>query len=108
MVIATKASGVYYGGSGGRWPRPSEVSHDIAVAELYLLWLVASPTLAATWVSEAELRRRGFGDKTRLPDAMIDRDGTETVIEIGGSYSAAKLKEFHDWCGSEGLPYEIW
>lgn len=107
LVVATRAAGRWLGGAGGRRPRRSEGSHDLTVAAVYLNWRRRAPE-AAEWLSEARLRTLGFGDQTRLPDAMVQLGGARTVIEIGGAYSTEKLTEFHEFCWHEGLPYEIW
>lgn len=107
LVTATLRAGRWLNGDGGRRPRRSEGSHDLTVAGVYLHWRRRAPA-GAEWVSEARLRRQGFGDERRLPDAMVVMDGTRTVIEIGGAYSSHKLEEFHEFCWHEGLPYEIW
>lgn len=108
VLIATKAAGTKLGGHGGRRPRRSEVSHDLSLAGLFLHLLETEPDVAATWTSEAGLRRLGFGAKTKLPDALVHRESRPTVIELGGIYAASKLQEFHGFCQTHGLAYEIW
>ncbi len=107
-VVATSASGTWLGGDGGRRPRRSEISHDLLLGELYLAWRRRTPDGIAEWISESRLRRLGYGDQTRLPDAMVDAGGIRRVIEVGGEYSASKLAEFHEFCAKRGLPYELW
>lgn len=107
-VIATRAAGVWLGGSGGRRPRRSEISHDLVLASVYFAWRRCAGNDAASWLSEARLRRLGFGDEARLPDAMIETNGRRTVIEVGGVYTAVKLREFHDFCAGRRLAYELW
>ncbi|QDV90765.1 hypothetical protein RAS2_18480 [Phycisphaerae bacterium RAS2] len=109
IVIATRKAGNARGGSGGRWPRRSEVSHDLTLAGLYLAWRRRRQGKeAAEWIFEARLRQEGFGDEDRLPDAMIQESGRRRVIELGGAYGAAKLRDFHRFCAERGLPYELW
>lgn len=108
LVIATRGAGTARGGSGGRWPRRSEVSHDLTFAGLYLAWRTSAPAHSAEWISEARLRQEGWGEEDRLPDAMIERDGRRLVIELGGAYGAAKLRDFHRFCAERRLPYELW
>ena len=107
-VVATSASGTWLGGAGGRRPRRSEISHDLLLGELYLGWRRRTPDGIAEWISESRLRRLGYGDQTRLPDAMVDAGGVRRVIEVGGEYSASKLAEFHEFCATRGLSYELW
>lgn len=108
LIIATRSAGTWLGGFGGRRPRRSEVSHDLSFAGVYLHWLRCNPSQRDDWISEARLRHLGFGDQARLPDALVQRDGRRTVIELGGAYSADKLREFHGFCADRGLPYELW
>lgn len=108
LAIATERAGVLFGGSGGRIPRLSEVSHDIALTAVYFRRFVHGVSPTAVWYSEARLAKLGFGDRRRLPDAMIEDRGIRTVIELGGAYSAVKLRAFHEFCSEEGLPYELW
>lgn len=108
VVIATTASANWLGGWGGRHPRPSEGTHDLHVAAVFLRMLRDAPARARLWQSEAQLlasRRRRGG---RLPDAMIVGPREKIVIEFGGAYSKRKLAEFHNHCATRRLPYEVW
>lgn len=107
-IVATRAAGTWLGGHGGRRPRRSEVSHDLTLAGIYLQWRCANPYAIDRWYAESRLSRLGFGKCTRLPDALVRRDGGDCVIEVGGVYSAAKLADFHAFCCKRGLSYEIW
>lgn len=106
LVIATERCGIRYGGTGGRRPRPSEATHDIALAAVY--FRRSRGSAGAVWHPEAELLRQGFGDRSRLPDAIVEEDGLRTVVELGGVYTARKLAAFHGFCRLKGLPYELW
>lgn len=108
IVIATRKAGNFRGGGGGRWPRRSEVSHDLTLAGLYLAWRRGRRSRDAEWISEARLRHEGFGDEDRLPDAMIQEAGRRRAIELAGAYGAAKLRDFHRFCAERELPYELW
>lgn len=107
-VIATREAGHWFGGSGGRAPRPSEATHDLHVGALFLKLRAEDPALTAAWTSEATLYGAGEGRGDRLPDAMIVRRSGRRVIEFGGAYSKSKLIEFHDFCQRRNLPYEVW
>jgi hypothetical protein len=107
-VIATKTAGTRLGGVGGRRPRRSEASHDLSLAGLYLRFVAREPEVAKTWVSESGLRRFGFGNAAKLPDALVYRDGEPIIVELGGTYGAGKLREFHGFCREHGLRYELW
>ena len=108
LVVASRAAGAWLGGSGGRRPRRSEVSHDLTLAGLYLRRLAEWPEIRELWLSEARLRRLGYGDDARLPDAMIRERDISTAIEVGGTYSAQKLVTFHEFCAGRELRYELW
>ncbi|WKZ57700.1 MAG: hypothetical protein QY326_03275 [Bdellovibrionota bacterium] len=102
---------VAYQARGCRPPhpaRPSEVSHDVRLAEVYLLFRRTRPDAARHWLAEAELLARGFGDNAPLPDAMVASRGGRLVIEVLGQYPATKLAEFHEWCDAEEISYEFW
>jgi len=107
-VIATRSAGTWLGGHGGRQPRRSEISHDLTLANVYLRWRCENPYAIGEWYSESRLSGLGFGKATRLPDALVRRDGQPWVVEVGGLYSADKLADFHAFCSVQGLPYELW
>lgn len=108
VIIATREAGTWRGGHGGRRPRRSELSHDLSLAGLYLKWLQRNQHEAARWISEATLRKHGFGERGILPDGMIESQGRHKVVELGGVYAAVKLREFHRFCAMRNLAYEIW
>ena len=95
------------GALGGRWPRVSETTHDVSLAEVFLWYRQHRPEDAACWVPEAQLYAEGRGLHAKLPDAVIRRDGTKIrIVEFGGSYGKQKLASFH--AEMQPLPYEIW
>lgn len=110
-LIATRKMGQHYGGWGGRHPRPTERTHDLHMAALYLMKRAASPEARRYWLSEEKLRERRAGQKhtqrQHLPDAIIARP-KRTAIEFGGAYKVDKLRSFHLYCERIGLPYEMW
>lgn len=113
LVYATSAATRLLGGCiRDRPPRPSETTHDVHVAALYLLVRRRDRRAARAWVGEHELSTLGFGKQTRLPDAMLLRSrghrGDNLVMEFGGRYSKAKLVGFHEWCAANVLAYELW
>ncbi len=108
LVIASRQAGIWLGGYGGRRPRRSETSHDIAMGALYLRWLSGASSESGTWISEARLTKMGFGDHRMLPDAVVEFDKHRKAIEFGGAYKAEKLRMFHKFCADEDLPYELW
>lgn len=106
--IATRSAGAIFAGSGGRQPRPSEMTHDLHLAAIFLRILSESPRIAQSWVSEAAQHAAGAGRNERLPDALIKTRLGTRVLEFGGAYSKRKLAEFHAYCSERSLPYEIW
>ena len=107
--VATPRAANLLGGIGQERPKnPSQSSHDLGVAAVWLRVRQASPAWADAWQGEdlwAEVRR---GQK--LPDAFIvGRDGEPvSVVEFGGSYDATRVKAFHEDCDDRDLPYQIW
>ena len=108
LAVATRRAGTYFGGEGGRWPRESETSHDLALASVYLRHFSPNQETARTWQSEARLRGKGFGDDMRLPDARCVRDGRHVFIELLGEYRHEKLRDFHEFCMEQETGYEFW
>jgi hypothetical protein len=108
VVMATPSAGTWLGGRGGRHPRPSEATHDLHLAAVYLTILRHAPDRAHFWLSEAQLQAGGAGRNEKLPDAMISSPTEQTVIEFGGAYPKYKLREFHAYCSDRGLAYEVW
>ncbi len=107
-AVATRETGNRFGGRGGRFPRGTEVTHDIHLSSVYLRMRSDLPSRAATWCHEdlAETGRARGGEK--VPDAIV-RDGLHhTAIEWVGSYPKKKLEEFHAYCEEHRLAYELW
>jgi len=107
-VIATKLAAAQFGGSGGRSPRPSELTHDIHLATVFLNLRQTRPDVAQTWQSEADQYAAGAGRDERLPDAIVGKGRARMAIEFGGAYSKPKVAEFHQHCEERGLGYELW
>lgn len=87
---------------------PTQATHDIGVAQVWLLLTTDWPSQAEAWRSEDVMAHTRRGQK--LPDAfLVDADGTPfAVVEFGGSYDARRVREFHDDCAHRNLPYQIW
>lgn len=100
----------YGGRRKGTIPRSFQISHDLAVTEMFLAIRRHRSELAHLWVDEDRLAPFRRGEK--LPDAVIaDYPGAppRLVLEFGsGNYGADRLRAFHDDCEMRGLPYEIW
>lgn len=108
LFVATRRAAQLFGGNAGREPRPSEISHDVTLSGIYLRHLETDRDAAGSWISEAGLSKLGYGKRTRLPDAMIERHGRRVAIELVGEYSLEKLVSFHAFCEEEELAYELW
>ncbi len=108
VVVATAHAGRLLGGYGGRRPRPSEATHDLHMASIYLKVCRKNAMLASTWLSEEFLARQRPKRRGKVPDAMVSHNHHPLIIEFGGAYAAPKLREFHDYCASQNWPYEIW
>lgn len=109
-VVATPRAAAQFGGRGGRSPRPTEWTHDLHLAQVYLLMRVELPTRAASWVHEDldERPQRALSGE-KLPDAFVTDGLHRTAIElVGSSYNGSKLEAFHDYCEREQLAYELW
>jgi hypothetical protein len=106
-VIATSGAGNRFGGSGGRFPRQSEHTHDLHMGALFLQFRQRFPDLLPYWISEERLREEKPSGES-LPDALLRSPERTCVIEFGGAYRKEKLLRFHESCADNFLPYEIW
>ena len=91
-------------GSASRLPRPTDTTHDLHLAAVFLLMCKELPTRARSWVFETDLIRAG----EKLPDAIVTDGKAKTVIECGGEYDRKRLEEDHEFFASKGYGYEIW
>lgn len=91
-------------------PRPKlfQVSHDLHVTELCLRFLESSALPGWRWLSEDQVpkpKRRGY----RVPDAQLVGPGGECVaVEFLGSYTAGRIRSFHEDCAARRLRYQGW
>jgi hypothetical protein len=107
--IASARSAQLFGGRGrGVLKHPTQACHDLGVAAVWLHFRAASPAHADAWRGEDLLAHTRRGGK--LPDAfLVDSDEqVKCVIEFGGAYDAARVREFHEDCAQRGLPYQLW
>lgn len=107
--IATARGAQLWGGAQrGQLKQPTQASHDLGVAAVWLHLRATSPAMAAAWRGEDSLAHTRRGEK--LPDAFLV-DGKEQpacLIEFGGAYDLARIREFHEDCAKRGLPYQLW
>ncbi|MFN3194029.1 MAG: hypothetical protein ACE361_26205 [Aureliella sp.] len=110
LFLATRSAAKVFGGvATGQLKSSDQATHDLGVAEIYLQIRKFRPRLLQWWVGEDTLAPHRRGQK--LPDAVIaSRPGAtpQLVLEFGGAYDKARLREFHEDCSQRALPYEIW
>jgi hypothetical protein len=95
------------GRGGGGLTHPLQASHELAVSAVFLNLIINSPTDAARWIGEDAQPRSCYSHQ--IPDAVIrnERGAIQLAIEIGGVYSAKRLRRFHAYCERGGIAYEI-
>jgi hypothetical protein len=107
-VVASQRAARFFGGHA-RHPRPSEATHDLFLAGVYLRVLEERVIDGQAWLGEAQLAAEAHGTAGVIPDAMIRREPGSVAIEVvGESYTEAKLKAFHQYCGERNWGYELW
>jgi hypothetical protein len=109
IYVAARAAAIRYGGSCERWPRRSETTHDLGLAQVCLELMTRETGLTGKWISEGLIVSRGTTRGQKVPDALIhEPNGKQTVIEFGGEYGKQKLAAFHTDCVRRNRSYEIW
>jgi hypothetical protein len=87
---------------------PFQVTHDLHVTQVFLVYRQRWPDLASLWVGEDD----GSSDDRSgiVPDARLLAPSGQAIraIEFGGRYRADRLQAFHDGCVQRNLPYEVW
>lgn len=103
-----RASQIYGGAARGELKHPSQATHDLGVAAVWLRLRQVAPAWAAAWKGEDLLAHTRVGEK--LPDAFIvdQSDRTVMVIEFGGAYDAERIEAVHRDCENRELPYQLW
>jgi hypothetical protein len=108
VVSITPACAAMYGGRA-RQVRPSEGTHDIHLAQVFLQQLRDAPEDARAWVSEGQLAHEAGGAEGVIPDAMVRVGDQRRAVEVvGESYSISKLDRFCAHCRRHGWSYELW
>ena len=109
LVWASRAATQIVGGIGGRLRQPWQVQHDLGVSSVFFSLLRSSPSTADEWISEDIFRRDVVQDANeKIADGIcISASGTvRQVYEFVGDYSAARLREFHQYWSARQIPYE--
>ncbi len=107
LVSVSETAAVHFGGVA-RYPRLSEVSHDLFLALVFLHIRSIRPRDARVWVGEGALAAQS-GCASAVPDALLRRPGRPVAIEVvGESYRPSKLRSLHDYCAEQGWGYELW
>jgi hypothetical protein len=105
--VATPRAGRLFGSSRVGLKNTLQISHDLAVSEVYLWHLANSPELADAWTGE-DLIKVPRGEK--VPDAFFIADGKPfRVLEVGGSnYGKDRVEALHRLLAGRRLPHEFW
>lgn len=107
--IATEKAAQLYGGvRRGDLKNPTQATHDLGVAAVWLRLRHVAPQWAAAWRGEDLMAQTRIGEK--LPDAFIvdAQEQVAWVIEFGGGYDSERVRAFHEDCASRNLPYHLW
>jgi len=103
---ATRRAAQLYGGRFSGVRQPLQVEHDLLLLDV----LTRRPTATAAWewFGEDDLRGRAreFGGK--VPDAVVEKAGVRTVVEVGGQYSAERLEAFVAAMTRSRSAFEVW
>lgn len=109
LVWASRAATQIVGGIGGRLRQPWQVQHDLGVSSVFFSLRRASPSAADEWISEDIYRRDVVQDTSeKIADGFCMSGGgtIRQVYEFVGDYSAARLREFHQYWSARQIPYE--
>jgi hypothetical protein len=108
-IVSITGSGASQFGGRARPVRPSEGTHDVHVAQVFLHKRLRFPEEAAAWISESQLAYECRGERSVIPDALVRLPDQSLAVEVvGESYSLLKLKQFCSYCGRRGWGYELW
>jgi len=110
VVYATSKSNSLFGEGTLPKVKPTQMTHDLHVAEIFLTYRAAG-LRSSEWVGEDQFPYSW--PIQQRPDAiLVDRRGVVIrAIEYGGDYSTERLDELHDGLSQfdcHGLAYEIW
>jgi len=107
-IATEKAAQIYGGVRRGELKNPTQATHDLGVAAVWLRLRHVAPQWATAWRGEDLMAQTRIGEK--LPDAFIidAQEQVAWVIEFGGGYDAERVRAFHEDCAQRGLPYHLW
>lgn len=107
-IASERAARLFGGVRRGELRQPTQATHDLGVAAVWLRLRELSPEWAAAWRGEDLLAHTRRGEK--IPDAfLVDaQEQVLWVIEFGGGYDAARVQAFHQDCAMRGLSYQLW
>jgi hypothetical protein len=108
FVATDRAAQLLGGKLRGELKHPTQATHDLGVAAVWLTLRRRAPEWAAAWRGEDLLAHTRRGQK--LPDAFLVNDSGDVLwaIEFGGSYDSARVEAFHEDCAYRRLSYQIW
>jgi hypothetical protein len=107
--LATDVASQAFGGPArDALKNPTQATHDLGVAAVWLRLNHVAPEWASAWRGEDLLAHTRRGEK--LPDAFVvaETERVAWVIEFGGSYDAQRVEAFHQDCAARELPYQLW
>lgn len=100
-VIATKRYARSVAGQGGRISRPSEGTHDLALAGLFFR---QSEDRQRWWKQEVGKTAQGI----KKPDVLLTGPQVVAIEQGGSSYTRDKLAGLWAWCQGQGMGLELW
>lgn len=105
-VVMAAAAGAALAGGTAHEPRPSDVTHDLLLAEAVLRIRTDEPETLRFWHRGGGGRRRP-GD--RVADATLARPGRPLHLEVvGSSYTRTKLVLLHRYFEANHAEYQLW
>lgn len=107
-IASEKAAQLYGGSRRGDLHHPTQATHDLGVAAVWLRLKITAPAWAEAWRGEDQLAHTRVGQK--VPDAfLVDAENAvRCVIEFGGAYDSERVEAFHADCAARELPYQLW
>lgn len=105
---SAKTAQMFGGRARGEIRKEMQVTHDMGVTQIWLNLDANAPDWADAWRGEDVMSHTRRGQK--LPDGFIVDAGNSVlcVMEFGGSYDEARIREFHEDCAERSLPYQLW